>query len=80
MLDPIIAFFRRVFDAIGYGLGLLIGWILWPFLAGWKWLRGRGWFVKIPVFAVLIGLVLGYAYRFYITQFWRGFEADYVAA
>ena len=80
MLDPIIAFFRRVFTAIGHGLGLLVGWLVWPFLVAWKWLRGRGWFVKIPVFAVLALLVLGYGYMFYITQFWRGFDPNYVAS
>ncbi|MEM1377240.1 MAG: DUF2333 family protein [Pseudomonadota bacterium] len=70
MLDPVIAFFTRVFEYIGRGIGMVIAWILWPFLAFRSWLRGRGWFVKIPVFVVLVALVLGYGYMFYITQFW----------
>lgn len=70
MLDPVIAFFTRMFEYTGRGIGMVIAWILWPFLAFRRWLRGRGWFVKIPVFAILVALVLGYGYLFYITQFW----------
>ena len=80
MLDPIIAFFRRVFDAIGYGIGVVISWILWPFVAFWAWLGGRGWMVKVPVFLILAGLLIGYGYMFYITQFWRADDPNYVAA
>ena len=79
MLDPIIAFFRRIFEAIGHGIGVAIGWLLWPFLAFWAWLGGRGWIIKIPVFAILIGLIVGYGYLFYITQFWHGDDPNYVA-
>lgn len=70
MLDPIIAFFVRIFEWIGRGIGTVIAWLLWPFIAFRAWLRGRGWFIKIPVFAVLVAIVLGYGYLFYITQFW----------
>jgi hypothetical protein len=50
MLDPIIAFFSRIFEMIGRGIGYVIAWLLWPFIAFRNWLRGRGWFVKIPSF------------------------------
>ena len=80
MLDPVIAFFRRIFELIGHGIGVLIAWIIWPFAAFWAWLGGRGWFFKVPVFALLFGLIVGYGYLFYITQFWRGDDPNYVAA
>ncbi|MEM9999454.1 MAG: DUF2333 family protein [Pseudomonadota bacterium] len=70
MLDPVIAFFTRMFEYIGRGIGMVIAWILWPFLAFRRWLRGTGWFIKIPVFAILAALLVGYGYLFYITQFW----------
>lgn len=79
MLDPIIAFFSRMFELIGRGIGFVIAWLLWPFIAFRNWLRGRGWFVKIPVFVILLALVIGYGYFFYITQFWRSFDPNYLA-
>ncbi len=80
MLDPVIAFFTRAFEWIGRGIGIVVAWLLWPFLAFRRWLRGTGWFVKIPVFVILIALVVGYAHLTYITQFWRGgYPVDYVA-
>lgn len=77
MLDPVIDFFRRVFAAIGQGIGVLVSWTVWPFAAFWAWLGGRGWMVKIPVFAILIALVIGYGYLLYITQFWRSDDPAY---
>lgn len=79
MLDPIIAFFVRMFELIGRGIGTLIAWVLWPFIAFSTWLKGRGWFVKIPVFCVLLALVIGYGYLLFITQWWGPKPADYVA-
>jgi len=70
MLDPVIAFITRAFEYLGRAIGTAIAWLLWPFLAFRRWLRGKGWFVKIPVFVVLAALFVGYAYMFYITQFW----------
>ena len=80
MLDPIIHFFTRIFQAIGRGIGWIFALILWPFIAFRRWLRGRGWFIKIPVFVILLALVIGYAYFFYITQFWYTSNPDYVDA
>lgn len=77
MLDPIISFFARIFEWIGRGVGLFVGWLLWPFLAFRNWLRGRGWFIKIPVFLILVAIVASYAYLFYITQFWSPGDPDY---
>ena len=79
MLDPIVQFFTRLFEQIGRGIGWLFAALLWPFVAFRAWLRGRGWFIKIPVFAILIALVIGYGYFFYITQFWYSSDPGYVA-
>ncbi|MEO1746392.1 MAG: DUF2333 family protein [Pseudomonadota bacterium] len=59
-----------MFEFLGHGIGMVIAGILWPFIAFRAWLRGRGWFVKIPVFVVLLALVVGYGYMVFITQFW----------
>jgi hypothetical protein len=32
MLDPVIAFFERIFHAIGRGIGMVISALLWPFV------------------------------------------------
>jgi hypothetical protein len=74
MLDPVIRFFQGVFAAIGRGIGIAVAALLWPFVTFRAWLSGRGWYVKIPVFALLLALAAGYAHLFYITQFWRGHD------
>lgn len=79
MLDPVIAFFTRIFELIGRGIGTLIAWVLWPFIAFRNWLRGTGWFIKIPVFFVLVALAVGYGYLLAITQFWSPAGSAYAA-
>jgi hypothetical protein len=78
MFDPVVQFFVRVFETIGRGIGWVIAGLLWPFVSFRNWLRGRGWFIKLPVFAVLLALVLGYLHLFYITQFWSGYDPKFV--
>ncbi len=80
MLDPVIKFFSGIFELIGRGIGYVIAWMLWPFITFRNWLRGKGWFVKIPVFIVLLLIVLSYAYLFAITQFWSIGDAKYAKA
>lgn len=80
MLDPIVAFFQRVFSAIGRGIGLAISWLLWPFVAAANWYRQRGWLIKGPIGIVLIGLVALYGYFIWQTQVWTNFDIDYVNA
>ncbi len=77
MLDPILALFIKLFEMIGKGIGKVIAAIIWPFKTFRQWLKGRGWFIKIPVFILLTALVLGYSYLFYITQFWTNVGPDY---
>jgi hypothetical protein len=79
MFDPIVNFFKQIFYWIGRAIGQVIAWIIWPFVTFRNWLRGKGWFIKIPVFLFLLFLVLGYAYLFYITQFWGNTDPKYVA-
>lgn len=78
MLDPIVAFFVRVFNAIGRGIGLFVAWLLWPFLAAHGWYRQRSWLVRGPIAIFLIGLVALYGYFFWQTQVWSGFNPAYV--
>lgn len=78
MFDPVIELITRFFYAIGRGIGWVIAGLIWPFKAFSAWLRGKGWFVKIPVFLVLLFIVVGYIYLFFITQFWSIENADYV--
>lgn len=79
MLDPVIDLLKRAMAAIGRGIRWLLGLIAWPFVAFRNWLRGRGWFVKIPVFVILALLVFGYVYLLAITQFWSTGEPAQLA-
>ena len=78
MLDPIVAFFQRVFSAIGRGIGLVIAWILFPFIAVGNWYRGRSWIIKGPIGIGLLVLIALYAYFIWQTQAWTNFDPDYV--
>ena len=78
MLDPIVAFFQRIFAAIGRGVGLVIAWILWPFITVANWYRARGWIIKGPIGIGLLVLFGLYAYFIWQTQVWTGFNPDYV--
>ena len=80
MLDPIVNFFTRVFQWIGRGIGFLIGIILWPFMWAGRWYTQRGWILKSVLGLILAAIVLGYAYFFYVTQFWKDFDPDYPSA
>lgn len=80
MLDPIVSFFTRVFQAIGRGVGLVVAWLVWPFVAVSRWYARRGWIIKGPLGLVLLGLVALYGYFVYNTQRWAGFDPDYVLA
>jgi len=77
MLDPIVAFFVRVFGLIGRGIGFVIGILLWPFLWLAKWYTQRNWTIKGIVALALLGLVAFYSYFVWQTQFWTNFDPDY---
>ena len=78
MLDPIVAFFQRIFSAIGRGIGTVIAWLLWPFITVANWYRARGWIIKGPIGIGLLLLVGFYSYFVWQTQVWSGFDPDYV--
>lgn len=80
MLDPIIAFFQRVFAAIGRGIGMVVAWLLWPFLAAHGWYRERSWIIRGPILAILVLLVIFYGQFIYRTQIWHGFDPAFVQA
>ncbi|MGF6176665.1 DUF2333 family protein [Ensifer sp. 4252] len=78
MFDPIVAFFQRVFTAIGRGIGLAVAWLLWPFVALGNWYRQRSWVIKGPIGIILLGLIFFYGYFLWQTQAWTNFNPDYV--
>ena len=80
MLDPIALFFQRIFAAVGRGVGLVVAWILWPFVTAANWYRARGWLIRGPIGIFLILLVGFYAYFIWQTQAWTNFNPDYVNA
>ncbi|MFD0916404.1 DUF2333 family protein [Pseudahrensia aquimaris] len=77
MLDPVVRFFERIFDAIGRFIGYIVAAILWPFVALTTWVRKRGFIIKGVFSLIIIGIVASYGYMIYQTQFWRGFNPDY---
>lgn len=80
MLDPITAFFQRVFSAIGRGIGLVVAGLLWPFMASHRWVRERNWIIKGPIIALLLLLVVFYGLFIWRTQVWHGFDPGFVQA
>lgn len=80
MLDPIVNFFTGIFYWIGRVIGQVVAWMLWPFVAFRNWLRGRGWFIKIPVFLIILAIIVSYGYLVAITGFWSPRESSYAQA
>ncbi|MCI5074418.1 DUF2333 family protein [Oricola sp.] len=78
MLDPIIAFFSRVFEMIGRGIGTFIAWLLWPFMAFGRWYNRRGWIIKTPIIAIVLAIVIGYGHFFWVAERWVNWDQDYV--
>nr|WP_316655307.1 DUF2333 family protein [uncultured Gellertiella sp.] len=78
MLDPIIAFFERVFRGMGHGFGLAVAWLLWPFLAAHGWYRGKSTLIRLPIAAFLLLVVGLYGYFVWQTQVWTNFDPDFV--
>jgi hypothetical protein len=78
MLDPIVAFFKRIFLAVGRALGLLVVWATWPFLAAHGWYRQRNWIIQLPIAAFVLLLAGLYVYFIWQTQAWTGFDPSYI--
>lgn len=78
MLDPVINFFGRIFHAIGRGIGMVIAWLLFPFMSAGRWYAAKGWVIRVPV-GLFVLIVLGlYAHFAWTTQVWNGFNPDFV--
>lgn len=80
MLDPVIAFFRRMFSAFGRGASMAIAWLFWPLRAAHGWYTNRNGLIKIPIAAAVVLLVGLYGYFVWQTQVWSNFNPDYVAS
>jgi hypothetical protein len=79
MLDPIINFFSRIFFLIGRGVGLVVAWILWPFLKVAAWYRSTNFLWQAIVGLVLFALIAGYSWFIYNAVTMPGYDRDYVA-
>lgn len=78
MADRITAFFQRIGQMAGRAMGLLVAWLIWPFMAAHGWYRGRHWMVKGPVLAFVVLLAGLYGYFLWQTQVWTAFNPNYV--
>ena len=78
MLETIVQFFQRIFTALGRGIGLIVAWLVWPFLAAHGWYAPRTWMIKAPLLVVLALFVGLYGYFFWQTQVWMSFDPDFV--
>ena len=77
-MDAIIRFFERIFYAIGRGIGLLVAWLIWPFMAAHGWYRSRHLWVKGPILAIVVLFFGLYGYFVWSTQVWTGFNPNFV--
>lgn len=80
MLNSIVQFFTRTFQAIGRGLGLAVAFVLRPFVWLGSWFTRRGVILKVLLGVFLIGLIGLYGYFFWTTQAWHGFDPNYARA
>ncbi len=79
MIDRITALIQSAFSAIGRAAGLVVAWLLWPFMAAHGWYSGRNWIIKGPIALVLILLAGFYGYFVWQTQVWSNFDPDYIS-
>jgi hypothetical protein len=80
MLDPIVNFFSRIFFLIGRTIGLVIAWILWPFLKVAAWYRSTGFLWQAIVGLFLLALAVNYAWYIYNATTYAGYDPDYVSS
>jgi hypothetical protein len=80
MLDPIITFIQGIFSAIGRGVGIVIAWLLFPFMSASRWYASRGLIIKGVVGLILLFLVGIYGHFIWQTQVWSTFNPDFVSS
>src|SRR4029450_6905507 len=74
------AFFTRLFQSIGRGVGFVMAIMLWPFRWATRWYTNRRWMLRAALGAI-VALFLGlYGYFFWNTQRWVNFNPDYISA
>jgi hypothetical protein len=79
MLDPVVNFFTRIFEAIGRGVGVAVSFVLSPFRWFGGWYGRRGGILKAVLGALLLVLIALYLYFFWNTQRWTNFDPNYAA-
>lgn len=77
MLDPVIEFFQRIFNAIGRGIGIVIAALLWPFVKMAGWYQRRGFILKAIVGAFVLVLVGSHGYFIWQAERWVNYNPDY---
>ncbi len=80
MLDPIVNFISRIFFLIGRTIGLVIAWILWPFLKVASWYRSTAFLWQAIVGGILLAIIAGYSWFIYNAVVYPGYNPDYVDA
>src|SRR5665648_177975 len=80
MLNAIVSFFTRTFQAVGRGIGLAIAFVLRPFVWLGRWFTKRGVILKVVLGVLVLGGVVLYGYFFWTTQVWTNFDPDYARA
>src|SRR5262245_41745122 len=79
MLDRVVNFFTRIFQAVGHGLGRAVSFVLSPFRWFTGWYGRRGGILKVVLGALLLVLVALYLHFFCSTQRWTNFDPNYAA-
>src|SRR5665648_1208560 len=80
MLNAIVSFFTRTFQAVGRGIGLAIAFVLRPFVWLGRWFTKRGVILKVVLGVLVLGGVVLYGYFFWTTQVWTNFDPAYARA
>ncbi len=77
MLDPVINFFSRIFYLLGRGIGMVIAWLLWPFVTIRNWYKKQKWLIRVPLLILFVSLVVLYSFFVFNTQRWTGFDPGF---
>lgn len=79
MLDPIIEFIARIFQLFGRGVGMVIAWLLWPFLAVARWYNNVHGILKVLAGILILGILIPYGYFFWNAAFIRNYDSNYTS-
>ena len=79
MFERLKEFLARVWAAVVGVWRALVTWLFAPFVRGGSWIYGRRWWIKGPLIAFIVLLIVFYGYFFVQTQRWTGFDPNYPA-